>query len=263
MDAAGESLGRVCSKIAKLLRGKYKPNFTPHVDCGDNVIVINADKVVLTGKKWDDRVYLKFSGYPGGQRQFSPRFLQAKGSDRLFRKVVKGMLPKNRLGAAILANLYVYDGAEHKHEAQQPRLVDLSKLKEYIPGRMEFINAIGRRKAAVARVYVAAGSGKITINKRDIAAYFPSSILQYIVRQPLATLDAVEKYDIKINLKGGGFKGQSEAARLAIARALVKINEEDKPALRAEGFLTRDSRVVERKKPGRPKARKRFQFSKR
>ena len=128
---------------------------------------------------------------------------------------------------------------------------------------MEFINAIGRRKAAVARVYVAAGSGKITINKRDIAAYFPSSILQYIVRQPRATLDAVEKYDIKINLKGGGFKGQSEAARLAIARALVKINEEDKPALRAEGFLTRDSRVVERKKPGRPKARKRFQFSKR
>ena len=128
---------------------------------------------------------------------------------------------------------------------------------------MELINAIGRRKAAVARVYVSAGSGKITINKRDIAVYFPSSILQYIVRQPLSTLDAVEKYDIKINLKGGGFKGQSEAARLAIARALVKINEEDKPALRAEGFLTRDSRVVERKKPGRPKARKRFQFSKR
>ena len=128
---------------------------------------------------------------------------------------------------------------------------------------MELINAIGRRKAAVARVYVSAGSGKITINKRDIAVYFPSSILQYIVRQPLSTLDAVEKYDIKINPKGGGFKGQSEAARLAIARALVKINEEDKPALRAEGFLTRDSRVVERKKPGRPKARKRFQFSKR
>ena len=128
---------------------------------------------------------------------------------------------------------------------------------------MELINAIGRRKAAVARVYVSAGSGKSTINKRDIAVYFPSSILQYIVRQPLSTLDAVEKYDIKINLKGGGFKGQSEAARLAIARALVKINEEDKPALRAEGFLTRDSRVVERKKPGRPKARKRFQFSKR
>ena len=101
------------------------------------------------------------------------------------------------------------------------------------------------------------------INKRDIATYFPSSILQYIVRQPLNTLEVVEKYDIKINLKGGGFKGQSEAARLAIARALVKINPEDKKALRAEGFMTRDSRSVERKKPGQPKARKRFQFSKR
>ena len=128
---------------------------------------------------------------------------------------------------------------------------------------MELINAIGRRKAAVARVYVSLGSGKITINKRDIATYFPSSILQYNVRQPLNTLEVVEKYDIKINLKGGGFKGQSEAARLAIARALVKINPEDKKALRAEGFMTRDSRSVERKKPGQPKARKRFQFSKR
>ena len=128
---------------------------------------------------------------------------------------------------------------------------------------MELINAIGRRKAAVARVYVSLGSGKITINKRDIATYFPSSILQYIVRQPLNTLEVVEKYDIKINLKGGGFKGQSEAARLAIARALVKINPEDKKALRAEGFMTRDSRSVERKKPGQPKARTRFQFSKR
>ncbi|MDY3090554.1 MAG: 50S ribosomal protein L13 [Porphyromonas sp.] len=129
VDAEGQSLGRLCAKVAKLLRGKYKPNFTPHVDCGDNVIVINAEKVVLTGKKWDDRVYLKFSGYPGGQRAFSPRFLQSKGSDRLFRKVVKGMLPKNRLGDKIIGNLYVYDGADHKHEAQQPQFVDVNTLK--------------------------------------------------------------------------------------------------------------------------------------
>lgn len=129
VDAEGHSLGRLCAKVAKLLRGKYKPNFTPHVDCGDNVIVINAEKVVLTGKKWDDRVYLKFSGYPGGQRAFSPRFLQSKGSDRLFRKVVKGMLPKNRLGDKILGNLYVFDGPEHKHEAQQPKFVDVNTLK--------------------------------------------------------------------------------------------------------------------------------------
>ncbi|WP_085534995.1 30S ribosomal protein S9 [Massilibacteroides vaginae] len=128
---------------------------------------------------------------------------------------------------------------------------------------MEVVNAIGRRKAAVARVFVSEGTGKIIINKRDLANYFPSTILQFIVKQPLSKLDATEKYDIKINLDGGGFKGQSEAARLAIARALVKINPEDKSALRAEGFVTRDPRVVERKKPGRPKARKRFQFSKR
>ena len=128
---------------------------------------------------------------------------------------------------------------------------------------METVNAVGRRKAAIARVIVKEGTGTITINKRALDVYFPSSILQYIVKQPLATLDVVEKYDIKVNLCGGGYKGQAEALRLAIARALVKINPEDKPALRAEGFMTRDPRSVERKKPGQPKARKRFQFSKR
>ena len=128
---------------------------------------------------------------------------------------------------------------------------------------MEVINALGRRKSAVARVYVSEGAGKITINGRDIETYFPSSILRYIVLQPLNKLEVAEKYDIKVNLDGGGFKGQAEALRLAIARALVKINPEDKAALKAEGFMTRDAREVERKKPGQPKARKRFQFSKR
>ena len=128
---------------------------------------------------------------------------------------------------------------------------------------MEQINAIGRRKAAVARVYVTPGPGVITINKRALDVYFPSSILQYIVKQPLNTLPVDGNYDIKVNLRGGGYKGQAEALRLAIARALVKINPEDKSALRAEGFMTRDPRTVERKKPGQPKARKRFQFSKR
>lgn len=128
---------------------------------------------------------------------------------------------------------------------------------------MEKVNAIGRRKAAVARVYLTEGSGNIIIDKRPLDVYFPSSILQYVVKQPLSTLDVAEKYDIMAHLDGGGYKGQAEALRLAIARALVKINPEDKAALRKEGFMTRDSRVVERKKPGRPKARKRFQFSKR
>ena len=128
---------------------------------------------------------------------------------------------------------------------------------------VEYIHAIGRRKSAVARVYLTEGTGKITINKRELADYFPSELIQFVVKQPLNLLGVVEQYDIKANLVGGGYTGQSQALRLAIARALVKINEEDKKALRAEGFITRDPRAVERKKPGQPKARRRFQFSKR
>ncbi len=128
---------------------------------------------------------------------------------------------------------------------------------------MEVVNATGRRKSAVARVYISEGTGKITINKKDVTEYFPSAILQYVVKQPLELLEVAEKYDIKANLDGGGFTGQSQALRMAIARALVKINAEDKKNLKDHGFLTRDARTVERKKPGQPKARRRFQFSKR
>lgn len=128
---------------------------------------------------------------------------------------------------------------------------------------MEIINTIGRRKAAVARIYLNEGKGNITVNKRDFREYFPTLALQYIVLQPLNQLDVAEKYDIKVNLDGGGPKGQAEALRLAIARALVEIDEQVKKVLKQEGFLTRDPREVERKKPGQPKARKRFQFSKR
>ena len=128
---------------------------------------------------------------------------------------------------------------------------------------MEVVNAIGRRKSAVARVYVSEGTGKIIINKKELEVYFPSAILQYVVKQPLQLLEAEGKYDIKVNLDGGGYTGQSQALRLAIARALVKVNADDKKVLKDAGFLTRDSRAVERKKPGQPKARRRFQFSKR
>ena len=128
---------------------------------------------------------------------------------------------------------------------------------------MEVINAIGRRKNAVARIYLSEGTGKITINKKDLTEFFPSAILQYVVKQPLQLMEAEGKYDIKANLNGGGFTGQSQALRLAIARALVKIDADDKKKLKDAGFLTRDSRAVERKKPGQPKARRRFQFSKR
>lgn len=128
---------------------------------------------------------------------------------------------------------------------------------------MEVINAVGRRKQAIARVYLSDGKGNITINERDYKEYFGSPILQYIVEQPLNLIEVIGKYDIQVNLDGGGVKGQAEALRLGITRALIKIDENNKPKLKAAGFTTRDPREVERKKPGRPKARKRFQFSKR
>jgi len=128
---------------------------------------------------------------------------------------------------------------------------------------MEIVNATGRRKTAIARVFLSEGKGNITINKRSLEEYFPLPMLQYVVKQPLELLGVTGQYDIKANLDGGGFNGQAEALRLGIARALVKVNAEDKTKLKAAGFMTRDSREVERKKPGRPGARKRFQFSKR
>lgn len=125
VDAEAQVLGRLASEVAKMIRGKHKPNFTPHVDCGDNVIVINADKVRMTGKKWDDRVYLRYTGYPGGQRATTPRQLKEKSSTLLVERAVRGMLPKNRLGRAIFHNLKVYAGAEHPHAAQEPKEVTI------------------------------------------------------------------------------------------------------------------------------------------
>lgn len=129
VDANDLVLGRMASKVAKLLRGKYKPSFTPHVDCGDNVIIINADKVRLTGKKWTDRVYLRHTLYPGGQRETTPAQLMAQSPEKLIKKVVKGMLPKNILASHIINNLYVYAGSEHPHTAQTPKLIDLNIIK--------------------------------------------------------------------------------------------------------------------------------------
>jgi large subunit ribosomal protein L13 len=129
VDAEGQVLGRLGSKVAKILRGKNKPSFTPHADCGDNVIVINAEKVVLTGKKMDDTVYIRHTGYPGGQRQQTATELLAKFPERLVEKAVKGMLPKNKLGRKLYTNLHVVVGAEHKYEAQKPKVVDLNTIK--------------------------------------------------------------------------------------------------------------------------------------
>jgi len=129
VDATDVVLGRLASKVAKILRGKNKPSFTPHVDCGDNVIVINAEKVRLTGNKLNDKIYLSYSGYPGGQKKQTPSELLSKYPERLVEKAVKGMLPKNKLGAKVYGNLKVYVGSEHKQEAQNPKVIDLNTIK--------------------------------------------------------------------------------------------------------------------------------------
>ena len=131
IDATDLVLGRMCTRVAKLLRGKYKPEFTPHVDCGDNVIIVNAEKIKITGKKMTDRVYLSYTGYPGGQREATPASILVKpnGAEKLIRKVVKGMLPKNKLADRLINNLYVYEGPEHKHEAQAPKSIDINLYK--------------------------------------------------------------------------------------------------------------------------------------
>lgn len=128
---------------------------------------------------------------------------------------------------------------------------------------MDRINTIGRRKTAISRIYMSAGSGAISVNGKDYKQYFPTEVLQIILNQPFATVNGVGGYDVKVNVRGGGVAGQAEATRMAIARALVEMNADFRPALKKEGFLTRDSRMVERKKYGRAKARRRFQFSKR
>ncbi len=129
VDAADQIVGRLASKVAFMLRGKHKPNFTPHVDCGDNVVIVNADKVRLTGNKWDDRVFYYHSGYPGGRHDLTPTQLFAKSPERLLERAVKGMLPKNRLGRKLFQNMFVYAGAEHEQEAQKPKKIDLNTIK--------------------------------------------------------------------------------------------------------------------------------------
>jgi len=129
VDAEGEVLGRLASKVAKLIRGKHKPNFTPHVDCGDNVVIVNAEKIKLTGNKWNDKTYVRHTGYPGGQRTLTASELMGKSPIKVVEKAVKGMLPKNRLGSALFRNLYVYEGAAHQQEAQKPRSINLNDIK--------------------------------------------------------------------------------------------------------------------------------------
>ena len=237
IDAADKVLGRVAVEAANILRGKNKTIFTPHVDCGDFVIIVNADKVVLTGNKENAKIYTRFSGYVGGKQVDTPRKIRARRPELLLELAVKGMVPHTRLGRQQMTKLKVYAGANHPHEAQQP--------------------------TAIAHAWLTEGSGRITINRRGFEEYLPTVQLQNAVLQPFQVTNTMNKFDVNVVTKGGGIHGQVGAIRMAIARALVQVDEASRSQLREFGLLTRDSRMKERKKPGRPGARKRYQFSKR
>ena len=286
IDAKGLVVGRLASLIALRLRGKHKPTFTPHLDDGDNIIVINAEKVVLTGRKREQKIYYHYTGYQGGIKERSAKYiLEGRFPERIVEKAVERMLPRGPLGRRQLGNLRVYKGAEHPHAAQpqerEARLImpetlsSLQDLKgaaapapEAAPRYVRKLDpqgrayATGKRKDAVARVWIKPGPGKALVNGKALDAYFARPVLRMILQQPLGVAKRAGQYDLTVSVAGGGLSGQAGAVRHGLAKALVNYEPDLRPVLKKEGFLTRDPRVVERKKYGKKKARRSFQFSK-
>ena len=257
LDARGKTLGRFATEVANILSGKNKPEYTPNADMGDYVIVVNANDINVTGKKLDQKLYYRHSGYPGGIKSKPLRDVIENTASDAIKSAVKGMLPKSKLGRQMFTKLKVYNDDQHPHAAQKPVSIELQEKK------LEQIITVGRRKTSTARVFLQKGTGEITVNKKKLDAYFGREVAQMVVKQPLISTDLSNGVDITATVKGGGSFGQAGAIRLGIARALVEYDETLKPILKQEGFLTRDSRKVERKKVGLRKARKRPQYSKR
>ena len=257
IDAKGKTLGRLASEVASILSGKNKPEYTPNADLGDFVVVVNANEIHVTGKKLDQKIYYRHSGYPGGIKSKPLRDIMENSASDAIKSAVKGMLPKSKLGRQMFTKLKVYNDDNHPHAAQKPVTLDIQENK------LDQIITVGRRKTSTARVFLQKGTGEIIVNKKKLETYFGREVAQMVVKQPLVTTELVKGIDIKATVAGGGSFGQAGAIRLGIARALVEYDETLKPILKAEGFLTRDSRKVERKKVGLRKARKRPQYSKR
>ncbi len=293
IDAENLVLGRLATLVAKRLRGKHKPTFTPHVDDGDNVIVINAEKVRLTGNKLNDKIYYWHTGYPGGVKQRTaqadagrpfPGARHRKGgaADVAGRAAgppaieeFEGLCRRRTPACGPAARNRRY--RRHERQEQEERLMSglesLEALSPVVepaaPTHVQKLDAQGRayatgkRKNAVARVWVKPGSGRIVVNDKDFAAYFARPVLQMVLKQPISAANRDGQYDIVASVSGGGLSGQAGAVRHGISKALTFYEPELRPVLKRGGFLTRDSRVVERKKYGKAKARRSFQFSKR
>ena len=258
VDAEGQTLGRLATRIADTLRGKGKPVYTPHVDTGDFVVVVNAEKIAVTGSKLDTKIYYRHSGYPGGLRQRTLREQLDRRPTEVLRIAVKGMLPKNKLAAAQLRKLKIYAGPEHPHAAQSPEPLELvvSEIAQYLgTGQAQ---DVGRARDPAARATARAGSTAAR-SRSTSRAQRTGRWSWRRSRSPTPP----RRTTCGIRVHGGGVSGQAGAVRHGIARALVEADPEVRIPLKRQGFLTRDARIVERKKAGLHKARKAPQFSKR
>ena len=269
IDATDVVLGRLASQTAQLLRGKHKPQYAPHMDVGDFVVIVNAGKVALTGSKRDDKVAYRHSGHPGGLKTINVGD-QLRTPPR----------PRHRArdqGDAAAQHPRPADAQEAqglRRPRAPPRCPAAPDLRDQAGGPVTSaltvtdadgrpIQTVGRRKEAIVRVRLLPGTGQFKLNGRTLEDYFPNKVHQQLIREPFVTLEKAEQYDVVALLKGGGVTGQAGALRLGIARALIEIEADDRPALKKAGFLTRDPRVKERKKYGLKKARKAPQYSKR
>ena len=259
VDADGQTLGRLATRIADTLRGKGKPEYTPHVDTGDFVVVVNAEKIQVTGNKLDQKIYYRHSGYPGGLRSRTLRAQLERRPTEVIRKAVKGMLPRNKLAQRADREAEDLRRARAPALCTEPRApalgAQMSELATY--------RGTGKRKTSVARVILRPGDGATWFNGRSLEDYFPRHSHRNQVLAPLRVAGLEGTYDLRVRVHGGGSCGQAGAVRHGVARALVEADPELRTVLKREGFLARDSRIVERKKAGLHKARKAPQFSKR
>jgi small subunit ribosomal protein S9 len=296
IDAEGLVVGRLASIVALRLRGKHKPTYTPHVDDGDNIIIINADKIVLTGKKYENKTYYWHTGYAGGIKERKARQIlegrfpgarrrkghrahaaarpagpspveepprlrrrraPARGTESGSARCRRDELQEHE--GRIMSQLSSLEELGTVEAGAQPEApVHVQKLDQF--GRAY---ATGKRKDAVARVWIKPGTGKITVNEREFGTYFARPVLQMVLRQPIVAANRDGQFDIVATVAGGGLSGQAGAVRHGISKALTYYEPGLRAVLKKGGFLTRDSRTVERKKYGKAKARRSFQFSKR
>ena len=257
VDAEGKTLGRLATQIADTLRGKNKPAYTPHIDTGDFVIVVNAEKIAVTGQKLDQKMYYRHSGYPGGLRSRTLASSSSGGRPKCCARRSRGC---SRATGSRAADHEAEDLRRPRASARGAGAEDVGGL--VVAEQAQYLGT-GKRKTSVARVILRPGDGKTWFNGRTLEDYFPRATHRTLALAPLKTAGVEGTFDIRVRVHGGGPSGQAGAVRHGIARALVEADPELRVPLKREGFLTRDARVVERKKAGLHKARKAPQFSKR